>query len=657
MIEGAAHRARNAVAEAESAYRAALAAEPTSTVARIELAMLLLTAGRSDEARALAAAVNAEQPEYVPALLALGMVEAAGSRYTEARRWFEEAVRLEEREGKGPGYARALAPLIETQLALRDLESAAAGADALLAADPQSPLGRYLMGRIEFEQGDAASAEERLEALLVDAPSFWQAHVLLGMINAAQQQLGQAEMYLRTAATNAPQNTTARLLLAEIYLRQNNVASARAVLADARGVVENGLAAALAGRASLAAGEAGLAAEFFDRSERGKPRNLRELVELAGVYVAAGELDRAVRVLDSASFAEEDSDALIGYLLSIVQLRRGDHAAAAATAERLSAERPEAAWPAALRGTIALAQGDNSAARRFFETALEREPDYVPALLSLARVSVASGDADGAVAHLRRVLELDPQSLDAILGMVQLAVQRGDFAEAETWVASAPESAQRFVVEGNLHAARRRYADAAVAFERAFALQPSAALALRAYAASRQARRPDADAVLLAWLERQPTDPDVNFALGSQALERGEDAAAISRYEAAVAANPRHGPALNNLAWLYDQRGDDRALDFARRAHDVVPNDPAVVDTLGWLYVRRGDAAAGLPLLERAARDASNPEIRYHYAVALAETGAAADAAALLDELVSGAAEFASRDEARERLARLRQAR
>lgn len=656
-LAGVAHRALNATVDAEASFRAALAIDPGSTVARVELAILLLTAGRLDEARTLAAAVNAEQPEFVAALLALGMVEAASSRYAEARRWFEDAVRLEERDGKGPGYMRSLALLIETQLALRDFHSATAGADELLATDPRSPIGRYLKARTEIEQGDIVSAEQRLQTLIADLPSFWQAYLLLGVINAQQDQLGQAEMYLRTATTNLSQNVMARLLLAEVYLRQSNVTSARAVLADAGDVVGDGLAAALVGRVSLAAGEANLASEFFDRSEQQKPRSLQELVEQVGIFVTVGELDRAVRVLDSASFNDANSDALIDWLLSIVQLRRGDAAAAAATAERLAAGQPDTAWPLVLRGTIAMIQGERDNARRLFEIALQREPDHVPALLGLARLLVADGDAEGAVQYLRRVLERDPRQLDAIMGMVQLAVQRGDFEEAETWLASAPQSVQRFTVEGNLHVAQRSYADAAVAFDRAFALQPSAALAVRKYMASREAGLPNAEAGLLAWLERQPNHPDVNFALGSHMLESGDSDAAAVRFETVVAANPRHGPALNNLAWLYGERDDERALDLARRAHDVLPDDPAVADTLGWLYVRRGEAATGLPFLQRASSETSSPEIRYHYAVALAQTGALTSAAALLDELVAGTAEFPSRAEARERLERMRESR
>ena len=41
---------------------------------------------------------------------------------------------------------------------------------------------------------------------------------------------------------------------------------------------------------------------------------------------------------------------------------------------------------------------------------------------------------------------------------------------------------------------------------------------------------------------------------------------------------------LNNLAWLYDQKGDtEKALGHARRAYELSPKRPEIADTLGWL--------------------------------------------------------------------------
>jgi cellulose synthase operon protein C len=185
-------------------------------------------------------------------------------------------------------------------------------------------------------------------------------------------------------------------------------------------------------------------------------------------------------------------------------------------------------------------------------------------------------------------------------------------------------------------------------------LRPSVDLALRSFAAAKQAGRPQPEAALLGWSEGNPGDSRANFALGTVALESNDRDAAVRRYESVLEADPAHVGALNNLAWLYSESGDERALGLAERAYAAQPNDPSVADTLGWLRVQRGDAAAGLPLLQSAAAAlAQNPEVRYHWAVALAETGDSRQAVAELTALLRGDNEFASREAARQRLADL----
>jgi Flp pilus assembly protein TadD len=113
---------------------------------------------------------------------------------------------------------------------------------------------------------------------------------------------------------------------------------------------------------------------------------------------------------------------------------------------------------------------------------------------------------------------------------------------------------------------------------------------------------------------------------------------------------------LNNLAWIYGERGDPRALELAKRARDALPSDPSIADTLGWLHVRGGDVEAGLPLLAEAATAMpADGEIRYHLAFALAEAGDRDQAVTLLAALVDGDVDFPSRQAARDLLGRLRE--
>jgi Tfp pilus assembly protein PilF len=208
-------------------------------------------------------------------------------------------------------------------------------------------------------------------------------------------------------------------------------------------------------------------------------------------------------------------------------------------------------------------------------------------------------------------------------------------------------------MEGDVSFAQSRFDEAATAYARAFDAQPNVDSALRAYTAATRAGRTNPASELLEWSAANPGDSRANFVLGSIALERGDQSAAITRYEAVVAAEPNHAATLNNLAWLYGERGDPRALELGKRAHEAAPDNPEIADTLGWLHLQGGDAAAALPLLARAAEALPNqPEVRYHWAVALAETGDTANARRVLTELAGGAA-FPSQADARQRLAAL----
>jgi predicted Zn-dependent protease len=125
-------------------------------------------------------------------------------------------------------------------------------------------------------------------------------------------------------------------------------------------------------------------------------------------------------------------------------------------------------------------------------------------------------------------------------------------------------------------------------------------------------------------------------------------------YEDLMARTPDDPAVLNNLAELYGALGDVRSLILARRAHELAPNDPAVMDTLGWALVRAGQPEKGLAYLRDAiSRLATSGEIRYHLAVALEDLGREDEA---FHELSTALEQngLVSRVDAERRLARLR---
>jgi Tfp pilus assembly protein PilF len=303
-------------------------------------------------------------------------------------------------------------------------------------------------------------------------------------------------------------------------------------------------------------------------------------------------------------------------------------------------------------------RGDPDGARALIERALELEPRGIAALLNMSRIAAAQKDNAGAERYLRQALEVDPAEPAALIGLAQVAMRRGDFAGARSLLERAPESTTRMLTQADLLGLEKRFDEASQLYAEVFALRPSELVALRAYEAARRAGRANADAQLRRWHAEHPMDPTTNFTLASLAIENKDLAAAERLYEAVAAVNPNHAATLNNLAWLYGERNDPRAIAFGERAYAAEPSNASIADTLGWLYVQNGSAARGLPLLAEAARVLPDQDdVHYHWAVALAETGDAARAIEILQRVTSSGREFSNRADAERRLNELRRTR
>ena len=125
-------------------------------------------------------------------------------------------------------------------------------------------------------------------------------------------------------------------------------------------------------------------------------------------------------------------------------------------------------------------------------------------------------------------------------------------------------------------------------------------------------------------------------------------AGARSDYERLLKLNANDVEVLNNLAQVANRQGDKAALEYAERAYQLANSNAAVLDTIGWVLVRQGQLDRGTSLLRDARlRDSSNPEIRYHLAVALSQSGRDAEARSELNEGLKGGAVFDELEDAR----------
>ena len=56
-------------------------------------------------------------------------------------------------------------------------------------------------------------------------------------------------------------------------------------------------------------------------------------------------------------------------------------------------------------------------------------------------------------------------------------------------------------------------------------------------------------------------------------------------FERMLGAQNANPVVLNNLAWLYHEAEDARALPTARRAYELAPEQPEIMDTYGWILL------------------------------------------------------------------------
>ncbi len=140
-----------------------------------------------------------------------------------------------------------------------------------------------------------------------------------------------------------------------------------------------------------------------------------------------------------------------------------------------------------------------------------------------------------------------------------------------------------------------------------------------------------------AAVRRERRHAGAHLGLGNLAAARGDLAEAERRYRAALAVDPRLADALNNLAWVYLQRGEraEEAASLARQALEAQPGRAAYyADTLGLALTRAGRPAEGVAALEQALAAAPpggtplRAEILGHVAEAYRALGRGADARA-----------------------------
>lgn len=405
-------------------------------------------------------------------------------------------------------------------------------------------------------------------------------------------------------------------------------------------------------------------------------------LELARLYNQQGNNQKAIDIITTRK--EPERTALLWvlrqYSLFDSYISLSQTAKAASILKQFENSSFAGAPEVAIRKAIlAQAQGDMDAAERELQALIDTNASYLtPASMQLTKFWIGQNKPEKAVKVLKNAIakESDVKNLKLLLqGFSSLQVERKQYADVisvlkdavqkypdkpyigyllfevrltegnqiaamktlrET-LARSPDFSDGWYAAGKL--ARRLNKDDAAEkdFQRAVNLDPyyTEAWIELARLLFEKGREKEMEFVLKRSISKNPLNAQLPFELASLYESQHKIKQANKVYRVILQLYPDHVAALNNLALnLAREPGNDaEAVELARRAHELLPQEAIPMATYGWVTLLGGDVRNALPLLEKAIKiEQRDIGMRHYLAVAYLKSGRPKAAEAQLEE-------------------------
>lgn len=614
--------------EAEEYLDQYLSAEPTATGPRVLLARIEMERNAQPEKaiRLLEAAVQ-RTPGNIQALSVLAEAYMKTNQHLLAGLLLRDASQIRQND-----------VLLRTQRAVNEFglgerSTAIEELSSVFRSRPDlSSAGATLVVMLLLER-DYEAAMENARKLMRQAPDNLSYINLFGAAAFAAGHLDAAHWAFEMALALDPAFYPARENLAEVLLQRGEVAIARGQL---------------------------------ERVLDSNPDQVGALLMLARSYESSGDMEQAFALSERALGADPSSvDAGVYQTELLLRMHEPDKAVQVAESLQVRARNPSDPLLLTTLSRAYIAAGQLATAQTVLDRSSSLAGYDARALLDIALLQREAGDLKGALWSLKKAADGEPEFLPTRMKYIELLTQLGRLVEAiplaQALGVEFPNEPYSEHLMGLIEQQREQPAAAFEHFLAALEKRGSPLLAVRAYEAKRDADgNAAAVAFLRQWADANPKDGIVMQTLAEGYYALGEHDRALALLQQAEREAPDNPLLLNDLAVIYSEMGDERALDYARRAYDKLPTSPEIGDTLGWILVQRGEFADGLRVLRDArSRAALDPGISYHIAVALKEMGRTAEA---IDELAlllrnNAQEQFAEREQASNLLDELRQIR
>ncbi|MBH9576533.1 XrtA/PEP-CTERM system TPR-repeat protein PrsT [Inhella proteolytica] len=640
------------------------------------------------QARALAEPLLKASGNNPQVLVLAALIEEHGGSLLQAEAHLGKAINL------APGEAQPRVLLANLFLRKGQEARALATVEPLLNARPPQPLALALAADAYLRRGEREKAEALYAEAAKLAPADSRSSVALASLRATQGDgesgLRELEMLSRSAK---PQDIYADLALFNAHMRKRDFPGA---LKSAEQLIAKQPKQATpwimkAGVYELM--DDGINAKAaLEKAVELEPRNLRAVLRLTDYDTHLGQPEKAVERLKSLADAgsiqaelalaarqrragqtpEQALEALRQIAqkhrkepearLALVQelLSQGLSAAALDEAQSALSVLPDDLGIMVALGTAQLQAKKGEEAVNTFRKVASADPGNVQVQYRVAEALLTNGRQAESVATLRRILETRPDFLPAQRALASILVRSGDsngaLKIARSIQSKRPESDFGHLLEGDIEAGRKRWAAGIAAYRRALAKSPSGEAAAKLHTTLQSAGDSKVAGQFAAqWRNDHPDDSQFLSHLSGIALQQGRYDEAEALLQAVLKLSPGRATAWANLAFAKMKLGHPGAIDDARKAVQLAPQEPALHHSLAQVLEADRQWAPALEAAQRAvkASGGNNPAFRLTVARLYAATGDKEAARRELKALSDLAQDFEGKAEALELLRKL----
>jgi tetratricopeptide (TPR) repeat protein len=674
---------------ADTYLKTAADLSPLRSTARIGYADFRFRSGSTNEAEHFLEDMTRQAPDYIPAWINLMQMF-----YTE-RDYDQCAGVVAKVLARDPANYDALLQSGNLYLAKRDGTNAIAAFQRMDSVHKNRPDVKYHLALAYLENGQRADAVASLTESLKLDQSDAQAGILLAELDVRGGNPSGAVKILVPLVKKMPQDVKAQLLLATAYLAARQPDEALGVYrqmaqvfpknpevprlmgvvyeqegksAEARDAFEQSLALSSTYLPSLEKiTELDVLAKRYDDAGKRLDSVIAQDPKLAEPWLLQGKVFLAVGQTNQAESAmskaiELDPDLPDAYLsLARLYLETHQNQQAISRLEALISKTNNATAMLEL-GEIRQQAGQLDEARDDYEKLIAFQPDFAAALNNLAYLySEHYGNLEKAAQMAERARKVRPEDPYVADTLGWIFYKQGQYPRALGLLQESLEKEPNSV-EVQMHVGMTYYMmededlarirlQQALSTDAVYPGKDEARQCLALLAVDPATANPAAIEMLEKRLHDNPRDPVPLNRLAAIDELHGEVDKAADAYQKLIAQNSQDWKAMIKLGRLYSGplHQTRKALDMAKAAHEIAPNDPRATAMLGQLVYASGDYPWALSLLEESAPQLSNqPSVRFDLALAYYAVGRATEADAAMEDAAQAGASLPNADQAKQ---------